>query len=173
MPFNRSTFQMDGGEDLAKVLKALPTAVKKDTLIRILKKAAEPVRQRMSDMAPRGTQTAMDWRHAKGIADSISITVANRIGSTEGGKWEKADENQAAVAVGPDKDHYYGIFLEYGTIKMRRARPFCRPAFDTTAVPICLRIIQDELWEALADLVSTKASQSQVSAGPGGGGGLL
>ena len=137
---NRFSMKIEGGKELAANLRALPASVSQPIIIRALKDAAEPMRVRMGQLAPREPG-------APDIADNIGISVANRIGDVGGGRWEAKHDQEFAVAVGPTKSFFYGIFLEYGTIKMS-ARPFMRPAFDST-VQTSLTILAQRLWDAI------------------------
>ncbi|MBE3590006.1 MAG: HK97 gp10 family phage protein [Firmicutes bacterium] len=42
---------------------------------------------------------------------------------------EEQSPGRAEVLIGPDKERFYGLFVELGTSKMA-ARPFLRPALD-------------------------------------------
>lgn len=138
----RFSFKFEGGRELASALRSLPEALSRDVLINALTEAAEPMRQRMSQLAPREPGKP-------DIADNIGISVANRLGDVGGGRWEARHEDEHAVAVGPTKNFFYGIFLEYGTVKMR-AQPFMRPAFDTEA-PRAFSQIGNRIWAAIRD----------------------
>ena len=166
-----------GGDELAAKLRKLPMAVRKNELYRILREAGEPMRSRMEQLAPRSTG---DRGNIPGLADSMSISVAKKIGSTSGGRWEASDEFMAAVAVGPSKNAYYGIFQEYGTVH-HGAQSFARPAFDGTA-DTSLKHISAELWTLLVDMAEQESSANKPGRGTGArwrdeagyvGGGLL
>lgn len=134
--------KLTGMENLAKGLRALDQDLRRDVLIDALKEAAEPMRASMAALAPRGPD-------APHLANSMSISVANKVGGTSGGRWLGATtDNEASVAVGPSKDFFYGLFLEYGTVKMS-ARPFMRPAFDENA-QASLEILKRALWAAIS-----------------------
>jgi len=130
-----------GGEDLAAQLRRLGASVRKKALIGVLKTAAVPIQGRAAELAP------LDPRGQVHIKESIQVSVANQIGSMAGGQWAAADEFQAAVAVGPSRKGFYGLYLEYGTVKMS-ARPFLRPAFDYGS-DRALTLIREGLWELL------------------------
>lgn len=138
----RFSMTFTGGKELASALRTLPDALSRQILLGALTEAAEPMRQRMSQLAPREPGKP-------DIADNIGISVANRLGDIDGGRWEARSEDEHAVAVGPTKNFFYGIFLEYGTVKMR-AQPFMRPAFDTEA-PRALSQIGNRIWAAIRD----------------------
>ena len=137
---DRFSMKVTGFKELGAALRALPTSVSQPIVINALKEAAEPMRVRMGQLAPREPG-------APDLADNIGISVANRIGDVGGGRWEAKHDQEFAVAVGPTKSFFYGIFLEYGTVKMS-ARPFMRPAFDSTA-QTSLTILSQRLWDAV------------------------
>ncbi len=152
-----------GAAELARVLNGLGKGVRKSALYDVLKYAAEPMRARMAQAAPRRPP-------APDLADNIVISPTSRIGSVAGGRWQAADEFQAAVAVGPSSKFQHGIFLEYGTVHMS-AQAFGRPAFDGTA-DRCLDLIREGLWALVVKHVGVlrvDAPVAMVSA-PGGTG---
>lgn len=150
--------RFEGGAELARTLESLPAALSYRVLIEGLKEAAEPMRQRMAELAPREPG-------APDLAENMGISVADRIGSTEGGRWQAREKEQAVVAVGPTKNFFYGLFQEYGTSR-HGAQPFMRPAFDTTA-PIALGIMGRVFWTILASkgVHRIRTQPSPVSAG--------
>jgi HK97 gp10 family phage protein len=130
----------EGGKDLARAIRALPAELQEKAIVASLKDAAEPIRRRMEDLAPRepGKPDIADW---------IVISVASRIGDVGGGRWEAKHDQEWAVAIGPAKAFFYGLFLEYGT-RRAGARPFMRPAFDTEH-PKSLSILASSLWRLI------------------------
>jgi HK97 gp10 family phage protein len=139
---DRISFKVDGFKELAANLRALPMAVQREKILDALEVAAEPMRSRMSQLAPREPG-------APDLADNIGISVANRIGDVGGGRWQARHDEEHAVAVGPTKNFFYGIFQEYGTVH-HAAQPFMRPAFDSTA-QTSLSILSQRLWLAIRD----------------------
>jgi len=153
------SMRIDGGAAFARNLNALSLSVRRKTLHRILRLAGEPMRARMAVLAePTRRPPAPD------LADSMVISVATRIGSVAGGRWQARDEFQAAVAVGPSRNIFYALYQEYGTVH-HDAQPFARPAFDATAAE-SLGIIQTEIWQALRASVDGRSPT-------GGSGGTL
>lgn len=135
-------FRIEGGQELARNLNALPARVSRRIMLEALRDAAEPMRARMAALAPREPG-------APDLAENIVVSVAQRIGSTEGGQWRpRFDDKEAAVAVGPAKGFFYGLMQEYGTVR-HGAQPFARPAFSSEA-PKALKILTDALWTAIA-----------------------
>lgn len=132
--------KFEGGEELARTLNALPAELTRKIVLAALFLAAEPMRRSASSFAPREPG-------APDLADNIGVSVADRIGSVEGGRWAAREDQQHAVAVGPTKGFYYGLFQEYGTVR-HVAQPFMRPAFDAEATT-ALTILSDELWWAI------------------------
>lgn len=107
---------VSGDKDLMRRLNALGERVKKQHLQAALTEAAEPMRARMADLATRG-------KVAPHIEENIVISNASKVEGV------RLHEDEAAVAIGPSKDFFYGWFLEFGTVKMA-PKPFMRPAFD-------------------------------------------
>lgn len=131
------------GDDLAKRLRALPSALTKQLVVEALRAGAAPMRDRIADLAPRGAV-------APHLADNIGISVVKgdeAVFSVSQGTW--AANEQYAVAVGPTKDYFYGLFLEFGWVNHPTAMPFMRPGFDGT-VTQSLEIISRLLWAAVS-----------------------
>ncbi len=141
--------ELEGAEELRAALLTLSKAVRRRALYEVLRPAADPIKWRMGELAPR--QAGMG---GGGLADSIEVSNATRIGSVAGGKWAAADEFQAAVAVGPTKEVYYAIFQEYGTVH-HGAQPFGRPSFDNEKDQ-ALEIIGKGLWALLEDATAKR-----------------
>lgn len=147
----RFAMQIHGGKELAARLRALPEAFTRAVVIGALTESAELMRARMAQLAPREPG-------APDLADNIGISVANRLGDVGGGRWEARHDEEHAVAVGPTKDFFYGLFQEYGTIH-HAAQPFMRPAFDSEA-PKALTALTQELWKPLRDKVTSTGGRN-------------
>lgn len=135
---------IQSGDDLAKRLRALPTALTKSIVVEALRAGAAPMRDRIADLAPRGAI-------APHLADNIGISLVKgeeAVFSVSQGAW--AANEEYAVAVGPTKDYFYGLFLEFGWINHPAAMPFMRPGFDGT-VTQSLEIISRLLWAAVSE----------------------
>lgn len=159
--------RFEGGAELAATLNALPSALSTRVLREVLKDVAEPMRERMSQLAPREPG-------APDLADNIWISNASMLGSTEGGRWRRAEEGEVSVAVGPTKGFFYGLYQEYGTIR-HGAQPFMRPAFDSEA-PRAVPEIAERLWVVLASHGVHRPMRTSIGpisggtgAGPAGG----
>jgi len=156
--------RVSGAAQLAATLRELPESVRRRTLLKVLRVAAEPMRARAAQLAPRSTRrlsgTGGDDEH---LADHIGISVATRIGSVAGGQWQAVDEFQAAVAVGPTRGFFYGLFQEYGTTH-HGARPFMRPAFDGQG-DTSLDLIRRGLWAEIDRRVRASSSRGTSTGG--------
>lgn len=132
------TMRFEGGKELAEALRRLPTeALERSTLRAALTEAAEPIVVEMKARAPRKT--------GEGAA-SITTQVVPVQGY------------EATVAVGPDRDHFYLAFPEWGTAKMP-ARPWARPAWDAKSGE-ALHRLGSALWERLARTARRLASKA-------------
>lgn len=140
----------EGGEELARTLNSLPALYTRHVILEALKEGAEPIRATAAQLAPLG--------ETENLSDNMTISVTNRLGSTAGGRWQNRDESNHAVAVGPSKDEFYGLFQEYGTVH-HGAQPFLRPAFDREG-QTALNIIGDALWWALRRMLPSGLKQA-------------
>ena len=145
--------QFEGGKELVAALGTLSKAMSKKILIESLKDAAEPMRARMARLAPKGDP--------QGVNLSQSMEVMTSRGQ---------DALEAAVAVGPTKEAFYGSFQEFGTAH-HAAQPFARPAFDSEKEK-ALQLLAAALWRELA---ARGVNRGTVLGGPvndsGGGSG--
>jgi HK97 gp10 family phage protein len=107
-------------------------ATQKNVLVRTLKKAAKPVDDMASGLAPRDTGGLQ-----------ISIITGTQLTRRQKSSAYKAGKlGVAEVHIGTALSR--GLFQEFGTFKMR-AHPFMRPAFDAKQSE-ALSIIGSELW---------------------------
>ncbi len=137
---------MTGGKELARALRELPDAVSLKVQRQALRAGAEPMRSHAAALAPRGPD-------APHIAENIVIGIPT-------GNVQDVRDEDAVVAVGPEKKFFYGFFWEYGTIKLP-AHPFMRPAFDTQAAN-SLAVIGQQLGQSI--LMASKRLFSQAAA---------
>lgn len=123
---NYFDFHVEGAKELDKVLASLPQAAAKQQLKAALRIAGKPVVKAARAKAPKDTGA---------MAKSIKLRVMTRT------------RVPAAVSIGPDSDHYYGMFLERGTSKIA-AKPFLRPAWDAHKVSVA-KNFSLSMWQAL------------------------
>jgi HK97 gp10 family phage protein len=112
------SLQLHGMEQLLRQLEQVGSEaerVKKDALLA----GAEVVQQAASERAPRDTGK---------LAENIVISDIKEDGT---------------VDIGPDRDRFYGLFLEFGTSKMS-ARPFLQPAFEEN---------KEQVQQKMADVI--------------------
>lgn len=124
------SLRFEGGRALAANLLTLSKRLSKTIQLDALREAAEPMRKGMAQRAP----------HEPGKPD---LRDAMTISTSRG-----QDAKESAVAVGPNREGYYGSFQELGT-KDFPAQPFARPSFDEN-LQKSLTIISDSLWRELS-----------------------
>ena len=107
-------------------------STQKNILIRTLKKAAQPIDDMASALAPKLT-----GRLQVSVIIGTKLTRSQRSSAYKAGKLGVAE-----VHVGTALSR--GLYQEYGTIKMP-AHPFMRPAFDANKAN-AEKIIGTELW---------------------------
>jgi hypothetical protein len=135
------SFTLTGQEKLATNLRAMPLELRRPRVLEVLEVAGEPMRHRMGILAPRGP----DSPH---LADSMKIQALTKIDGV------KLNEHQVAVAIGPSKDFFYGLFWEFGWARHPSPHPFARPSFDECAQPALVEIGRG-LWGIIAPAAST------------------
>ena len=147
--------KISGGPQFAKALQALPFNKQRGVLTAMLKKAAEPTRQRMEDLAPREAGKP-------DLADHILIQSVRSIDDGTELEARPLNDSEAAVAIGPAKSAFYGSFQEFGTVPHgehpgHAPQPFARPAWDETQ-QTALRSIQEDIWARLRQTAERSAS---------------
>lgn len=135
--------RIEGGDKLARDLRALSSRVSKRVQRDALLKGGEVIRAAIASNAPRGD----DEPH---LADHIGISTI------------RPDDGSVGIAIGPTRRVFYGTFNEWGTSR-QGARPFARPAFDSES-PRAMQIIRAEIRDALLrrGIGSSRASGSGV-----------
>jgi len=153
------TMTLRGGEEMSRILRSLSEHLRKEVLYKMLYVAAEPMRERMAQLAPRGSE-AHPRGHVSGhLKDNISISPVTR--PTEiagGGSFDPADPYSAAVAIGPARGYFWGVFLEFGTVRMT-PQSFARPAFDGER-DSTFDDLSDQFWDAMQEQLPTTPSPS-------------
>jgi HK97 gp10 family phage protein len=147
--------KISGGPQFAKALQALPFNKQRGVLVSMLKKAGEPIRERMEELAPREPGKP-------DLADSMVIQSVRSIEEVDELDVRKLDDSEAAVAIGPTKAAFYGHMVEFGTAPHGNhpgtsPQPFARPAFDETQNAV-LRSIQEDIWARLRQTAERSAS---------------
>lgn len=124
-------------------------ATQKNVLTRTLKKAAAPIDDMASSLAPRDT-----GKLEISIVTGTQLTRRQKSSAYKAGKLGVAE-----VHVGTKLSR--GLFQEFGTFKMR-PHPFMRPAWDAKQGE-ALRIISTELWTEIkkaADRAARKRAKA-------------
>jgi len=124
------SMSITGLEDLERKLLAIGQALAKEVVQETMKKAAEPIMNVAKVNVPKRTGN---------LADSIKISLLS---------------NGSRVATGRKSMYigktFYGGMIEFGTSKMQ-AKPFLRPAFDSTknrALEIIIEQFKKRIEEA-------------------------
>lgn len=143
--------KMQGGEQLARTLRGLDPSESRGVKVAMLKKAAEPIRQRMEELVVIGDIPPH-------IVDAIVVQAVTKVDDEDFGGTVDIGEHAAAVAIGPSKDAFYGHFIEYGTAPHDNhpgtpAKPFARPAFDEMKGE-ALKSLQDDIWARIRNSAS-------------------
>ncbi len=134
--------RFEGGAQLAKNLSQLSERLSKELLRKALRDGGEIMRVQASRNAP--------YEPGKpDLRDNIGMSTAR-----------PDDAVPAAIAVGPTKAGFYGLFQEFGTAH-HSAQPFLRPAFDSEQGR-ALAAISRSLWISLIG----KGFSSRVGQGP-------
>ncbi|MGH8572244.1 MAG: HK97-gp10 family putative phage morphogenesis protein [Gammaproteobacteria bacterium] len=135
---------LEGLADVEKVLKELPGRIAKGAVRRVLRKAAQPIRDRWAELAHVLTGR---------LRGSIAISARQKSGRQMFRTREEA--NEAVIYVGPTADGYpQAIMEEFGTIHAP-AHPSGRPAWEAeqdNALAIAARELGPEVAKAAARL---------------------
>lgn len=127
---------LTGQNDLVSRMSGLSVELRRSAIVNAVKAGAEPIRARIEELAPAGAD-------APHIKDNIGISTASKVDGV------KVTEGEAAVAIGPTKGYFYGIFHEFGWKFHPSARPFVRSGFEQTKEE-ALAIVGRELWAAVS-----------------------
>lgn len=162
----KTTVKVEGLRELDAALAEIGKAAARRTLVRVLKRAGQPIADRASELAPDDPATGSPDLHT-GI--SVSAKLKNPVGAREfaavmkaggtkgeavaalrGARREAAGEGSFAVMhVGPDYKQFHSTLQEFGTAH-HPPQPFMRPAFDekkNEALDIIKRDLGDEIMK--------------------------
>lgn len=128
--------ELIGADEVQRMIHKLGDKANKHLGAALLK-AAEPITERAEELAPRSDQPTK----AGHMADTITAEVRSKSGMN------------IEVVIGPDKDHFYGKFLELGAFNVWAqrpipAQPFLRPALDEKEDE-AIRIFSEEMRREL------------------------
>lgn len=136
--------KVEGFKELARALEELPKSAARNTLRRVLKKAAEPVREDAQAKAPQLTGRL-----------KLSIVTGNQLTRRQKADARKEALYFAETHVGTASGH--GIPQEFGTVN-HPAQPFMRPAWDGNKGR-ALKIIGDELGTEIEKTARRRAKK--------------
>lgn len=129
-------FKVSGFLELERALRQLPQEVAGRVLMSALRKAGEPMAADAKQAAPRSSNPGPNGH----MADSIALRKLRDATSVA--------DVEASLWLGPDPNHWYGTFSEFGTVH-ETARPFMRPAFDRHKDE-AIDLLGKELWKGIA-----------------------
>ena len=128
-------FKVEGFAELEQALRRLPQEIAGQVLMSALRKAGKPMQTDAVQTAPRSVNPGKNGH----MADIIKLRIlkdANSVADVEASLW-----------LGPDPNHFYGLFPEFGTIH-QMAKPFMRPAFDRHKDET-IDLLGKELWKGI------------------------
>jgi HK97 gp10 family phage protein len=137
------SMKLEGAAQLAERLSALSPGRQRGLLHKMLREAGEPMRQRMSQIAPDDPESPSPDLKTQIV---ISIVRGKEVSDTEVISRLRED-SEAIVAVGPSKAVPQGILQEFGTVH-HGAQPFVRPAYDAGVAGVVTRL-QHAIWAYL------------------------
>lgn len=168
-------FKFTGLDDLDRALDELSSELKSDILATALSRAAKPFLVRASQLAPRGTEPKPE---KKRLANSMR--TSRRMSRTQRLVLESA--GAARVLAGSSSPHAHLVEFGHAIVVGRRptsrilrrrdtrervgfvkARPFLRPAWDTTR-DVVMASIKDEIGAALQRRIKQLARRAQRGA---------
>lgn len=129
------TLKVEGFAALEQALRRLPQEIAGRVLTAALRKAGTPMAEQARGLAPRSADPGPNGH----MADSIKLRAL---------RVEGLNDLDVNLWLGPDPDHFYGSFHEFGTVH-QAARPFMRPAWDQQKDATVDRLGK-ELWAGIA-----------------------
>lgn len=117
--------------EVVRALKRVKHKISKDVIEEAVLEGAEIIREDMEARAPEGETGELQDNIVKEVLDSSSTS--------------------AKVGVAPDREHFYGKFVELGAKGGPDKEPFMRPAFDENKHK-ARKVIADGLWEAIEEV---------------------
>ena len=127
------TATLEGADELARVLRALPKELGDPALASALRKGATVVKKEAEETAPTRTGT---------LRKNILVK-----------KTKNRDRGEVAYEVGPAQKAFYGLFAEFGTIQ-QPARPWLRPAWEASKLQAL-----DTIMKTLAKTIDRAAKK--------------
>jgi HK97 gp10 family phage protein len=153
------TVKLTGFKELDKALEKLTKAAGKGVLRRALKKAAQPVADVASRLAPDDPSTTSEDLHREIF---VSPKLSNR-DKAQHRKMFRDDKASVEMFIGPSVKAYpQALMQEFGTSR-HGAQPYMRPAWDAGKDKV-LDDIGGELWSEI-DKAAARAARKAAKAG--------
>lgn len=121
-----------GVDEFEAKLRQLSLALQAQILVDIATAGAEIVRAEAQRNAPIG-ETGL-------LAENMTLRVN-----------KESDINEASVDVGPDREQFYGYWVEMGSIHNAPAKPFLRNALEDKRSEVTDIIVQ-KMWQIVRDI---------------------
>ena len=124
----RGQFRLEGVEELDQLLRKLPQKVGDKVMAGAVRAGANVIRKAASDLAPvRAEETLRRINPAKKTGEFRLPGFLKRNIIVQ--RIKAPDRKTVRFLIGPIREAYYGMFVEFGT-RFMSAQPFLRPAFD-------------------------------------------
>ena len=138
---NYFEFKLEGVKELDRVLASLPKAAGKQQLKAFLRKAAKPVVKDARANAWKSDTGSYPYDPKSGKKSKIKGKPGDMARSIKARTMTRT-RVPAAISIGPDQEHWYGLFQERGTA-YKAAQPFLRPAWDAHKKSIAANLAKD------------------------------
>lgn len=121
-----------GLQELLRTMEGLPLAMKRVLIVRALRKAAQPILDRMKTLAPNDPKTP-----GSRVRDNLTFNVTD----------QTADG--ASAFIGFTSKAFFAGFAEIGT-RHQKKTPFVGPAFDQTEEE-AMRLLSETLGDSIEE----------------------
>jgi len=140
--------RLEGARELDRVLAQLPQELARFKLEQATRSGANVIRRAAINAAPRDTGERSEASQQYGaLHTNIKTTKVKSIGGYRSAANVGRDTKGAVEFVVHTSDAFWGLFLEYGTVK-HSAQPWFRPSFEQAA-PEALDRIGEKLGKEL------------------------
>lgn len=134
------TVRVEGLTELRKALLELPKELQRGPLRSAVSAGAKVIQQQAIANAPEDTGVLKRAIYrTRSRSGSSPVQEMHVVGWRSGWKYQARRTKKGKLTT--NRDAWYGRFIEFGTSKMA-ARPFLRPAFDTTKERAVVAIVE-------------------------------
>lgn len=140
--------KVEGLTELDAALAQIPQGLRRDVLLRTLRRASQPMVRSARARAPRGTDPRRRGS-GKDRRSRRSTTLGHGADSIRARAVRATNPHRGEVAIGPDRAHFYMRFAEFGTSR-QPAQRFLTAAYEEQKLEV-LRAVGTELQVVIAD----------------------